>query len=54
MNEYYISTTEMIKEEINEDNETTYFIRGRISKNGKEWENCLFIWDGDMNGKDNI
>ena len=51
MDEYYIHTQEVINEEDNGE-EHTYFIKGRISKNGKDWKECLFIWDGDINGKE--
>ena len=46
INEYYIQTLETISEETNNDGETTFLIKGRISKNGNDWENCIFIWDG--------
>ncbi len=46
MDEYYIRTEETIKEESNDEGETTYFIKGQISKNGNDWEDCVFIWDG--------
>ena len=45
MNQYYIRTKKIIDEEINGDNETTFFIEGEISKNGADWEECMFIWD---------
>ena len=49
--EYYIKTIETIKEEVNGEGEITYFIKGEISENGKKWKKCLFIWDGNINGK---
>jgi hypothetical protein len=48
VNEYYIKTLEIVREESNDDGETTYFIRGEISKNGKKWEECTFVWNGVM------
>ncbi len=48
--EIYIKTFETINEETNSENETTYFIRGEISLGGKHWEECIFIWDGKMEG----
>jgi hypothetical protein len=47
IDKYYIDTQEVINEEDN-GIEHTYFIKGRISKNGQKWEDCIFIWNGDM------
>lgn len=46
--EYYIKTIKILKEETNNENETTYFIEGKISEEGKPFKDCLLIWDGKM------
>ena len=49
INEYYIKTHETIDIDDNGCDENTYYIMGEISKNGNEWEECMFIWDGNNN-----
>lgn len=53
MNDYYIETLEVIKEETNNEGETTYYIKGRLSKNGGCWEKCVFIYNGNMESTPN-
>ena len=48
MDDYYIRKKSLIKEETNDEGETTYFIEGEISKNGDHWEECQIIWSEEL------
>jgi hypothetical protein len=41
--EYFIKSERTIKEEYNDAGECVSHVEGKISKNGKDWEDALFI-----------
>ena len=40
----FLNTIEVMKEEINDAGERTFFIRSKISIDGKHWEDAVVMW----------